>query len=118
MCAPTMYISWVRAANLRAINFFARAALAGLRIKSAQFLIRLQLRIHIDARGSFDAAIACAAHRPVRPRAGRPAGVRRLVREEGVLEPRDIRAAVAFELRLDPVHRRAVAIRSLAAIAE
>ncbi len=117
--ADDIHFIGVHGADFRAIDLFTRARLGRLRIQGAQLLIQLQLGIFIDAGVRLDAPVARATHRQIRVRRDRwTTGSPRLGGGIRVLEPRDIRAAVALELRLDPVAGRAIAIGSLPSVAE
>src|SRR5690349_10712805 len=107
----------MRGADLGAIHLFPRARRRGLRVEGAQPRVGLFERIGVDARSGPDTAVAAAARgsagiswrRGARPRS------RRLI---VILEPRDIAAAVAPQLSLDPVDGGAIAVGALAPIAE
>src|SRR5439155_16860961 len=106
----------VRGADLRAIDGLARPRRHRLHVERAKFFVGLLHRIGVDAGWRADAAIAPAALREAGDAAAAAAslGRRRVV---DVVDPLGW-AAVVFQLRLDPVDRRAIAIRALPAIAE
>ena len=117
--ADDVHLLGMRRADLGAVHFFARAALAGLRIERAQFLIRLTRRVGIDAGCGAQTAQAPPARRRVgAARDRRPARRGRLTRKIRVVQANRVGAAVALEPRFDPVDRGAIAIRPLPAVAE
>ena len=106
-------------ADLGAVNLLARADVARLGVARAQREIGLAERIRVYAERPAQAAVASAALRRVgAPRDRRPAGPPGIGRKIVILDAGGVRVAVALELRLDPVDRRAVAVRALPAVAE
>ena len=128
MCAPTMYISSGRVdADLGAVDLLrARRRRGRLAVERAQLFVGLLHRVVVDAGTRARAARPSAAlrrsglairiRRALRPRA-RLRGRRRR-RGVVVVDAFDVGAAVALELRFDPVDRLAIALGALASIAE
>src|SRR5581483_8502579 len=104
-------------ADLRAEDFFAPAGCGRLRVQRAQLLVRLLHRIGVDACGDAVSADASPALCGVGVAAA-AARIRIWGRRLVVVHDPFRRAAVRLQLRLDPVHGRAVAIRALPPIAE
>src|SRR6266513_4538075 len=101
------------AADLGAVHLFARARHAGLRVERAQPGVGLPQGIVVDAGAGAHAAVAATTRgaarvawrpHPLFPSPSGRGGTRRLI---VVLQTGDVGAAVAPELRLDPVHRGA-----------
>src|SRR5207249_5938710 len=106
------------AADLGAVHLFARARRAGWRVERAQPGVGLPEGIVVDAGAGAHATVAATARggpHPLSPSPSGRGGTRRLI---VVLEARHVAAAVAPELRLDPVHGGTVAVRALAPVAE
>ena len=104
-----------------AVDFFAKTRRGGLRVQLAELHVRLFQRIVID--GFRDAVTAAA--RATRTGVGvggtaAPATAARIRgrRLEVIADALRVGAAVAFELRFNPVEGGAVAVRALTAIAE
>src|SRR5262249_54694765 len=100
------------------VHGFARPRRHRLHVGPADLFVGLRHRIGVDAGARTNAAQTPAALRFVRPAA--PAAAAGLVRRGRIVDVLDAvgRAAVALELRLDPVDRGAIAIRALTTIAE
>jgi hypothetical protein len=115
-----------RRADLRAEDLLARSGGRGLHVERPHLLVGLPVRIVVDAGRPAEALRrdAASSAAPLGGPRGRGAGSwrarRRRARLRGVLvrDPFGVRAAIALELRLDPVSGRAVAIGALPPIAE
>ena len=122
--ADDVHLFRVRGADLRAENFLARPGLVRLHVRLPDRLVWLGVGIHVDAGarpGAEDDAASLAVPRVRRPCAT-PASLRGrrvdLPPRVFILDALGVRAAVALELRLDPVDGGTVARRALAPIAE
>ncbi len=121
-----VHLVGARAAHLRTVHLFARAVGGRLHIECAELFVGLPIRVsvHTGARAN--------PSRPAPARgdgerlqdvvgaddAWRRRGLGRRRRLVLIFETFDVRAAVAFEPRLNPVNRGAIAIGSLTPIAE
>ena len=118
VAADDVHLVGVRRPDLGAEGFFARPVGRRLHVQRAKLFVGLLHRIGVDAGPRADAAQPATALRLVRasPRiaASAPIGRRRLVFVMNAVG----RAAVALELRLDPVDCRAVAVGALTPVAE
>src|SRR5439155_14031636 len=118
--ADDVHLPGMTTADLGAIHLFARARSGGLRVQGAHPAVWLAQRIGVDPGVGANAAGAASTH-GARGVACRPRRVRRGARRSRlivVLQAGDVGTAVALELGLDPVHRGAVSVRALAAVAE
>ena len=116
--ADDVHLVRMRRTDLRAVHLLPLAIGRRLRIERAQRQVLLVERVRVDARADAIAsnpstALRRIARRPLPPSSGWPRRRRVLVRDA-----LGVRAAVALELRLDPIDGRAVPVRALASITE
>src|SRR5262249_23729625 len=106
--------------DLGAVHLFARAGLVVLRVDAAKRGVGLEVGIEVDAGAAAGAFLgqhdARSSGRPARRRG--VAGEAELAAVVHVMDSLGVGAAVALELRLDPVDGGAIAVGALATVAE
>ncbi len=124
MTGDDVHLVGILRADLRAVHLFAWTRGRGLHVQLAQFEIGLFFRVVIDAGRSpvpaldRTAAAPAAARAGLLPPAAPAAGVGARPRLVLVRQTLRVRAAITFQLRLDPVDRGAVPVGALSSIPE
>src|SRR4051794_23855493 len=118
VCADDVHLFGMGGAHFGAEHHVAWTGRRRLHIQFAQLDIGLRHRIGVHAGPGADAAQPAAALCLIRSAGGGTASTPLVVRRVILVCDAAGWTTVAFELRVDPVDRSAIAIRSLTAIAE
>src|SRR5215471_21167027 len=122
MRADDVHLVWLGSGDFRAVHLLALTVDRLFAIYLADLRVRLLQQVPIHRRSASATEDGCSTRSRSFERIDwgnrRRIAIRIPCRDIGVRETFDISAAVGLQLRLNPLHRVAIASRPLAAIAE